>query len=169
MKFAYCVKVILLEEVGLEYTINDHKGKWSKIKWLNKEGWVFGGFLSNKIITVLPERIKGEWLSLEYENNEYLIIPGCAVAFNNNNNELQYMTYMRGWGGYKIIEILEKENEIKIIYNYGSQKKTIIITFIDDDKIHLDTGNESYGGLYLKSEKSAGYKYLHFHEDDPVG
>ncbi len=39
-------KVELLEETGEAVTISGATGKWSKVKWKDKTGWVFGGFLT---------------------------------------------------------------------------------------------------------------------------
>ena len=39
-------KVELLETTGDEMTISGATGKWSKVKWKEKSGWVFGGFLA---------------------------------------------------------------------------------------------------------------------------
>jgi SH3-like domain-containing protein len=41
--------VELLEESGEMVTISGATGKWSKVKWNNITGWVFGGFLSTDV------------------------------------------------------------------------------------------------------------------------
>ncbi len=41
--------VELLEESGERITISGATGKWSKVSWKNKTGWVFGGFLSTDL------------------------------------------------------------------------------------------------------------------------
>ncbi len=41
--------VELLEETGEMITISGITGKWSKVKWKNRTGWVFGGFLSTDV------------------------------------------------------------------------------------------------------------------------
>lgn len=41
-------EIVFIEEIGEEVSIDDAVGKWSKVKWNNKEGWVFGGFLNNE-------------------------------------------------------------------------------------------------------------------------
>jgi len=41
-------KVELLEVTGDEVTISGATGKWSKVRWKYKSGWVFGGFLTAK-------------------------------------------------------------------------------------------------------------------------
>lgn len=42
----YGEQVILLEERGAVVEIAGAKGHWSRVRWKNREGWVFGGFLS---------------------------------------------------------------------------------------------------------------------------
>jgi hypothetical protein len=41
--------VELLEESGEMITISGVTGKWSRVKWKNRTGWVFGGFLSQDV------------------------------------------------------------------------------------------------------------------------
>jgi uncharacterized protein YgiM (DUF1202 family) len=42
----YGEQVLLVEETGNRITISGATGKWSKITWKGKTGWVFGGFLA---------------------------------------------------------------------------------------------------------------------------
>lgn len=39
-------KVIFLKEAEGEIIINNYIGKWSKVKWNDNQGWVFGGYLA---------------------------------------------------------------------------------------------------------------------------
>jgi uncharacterized protein YgiM (DUF1202 family) len=41
-------KVEMIEVTGEELTIAGTSGKWSRIRWRDKSGWVFGGFLTAK-------------------------------------------------------------------------------------------------------------------------
>ena len=41
----YLSQVIILEMNGPEETLHNVKSRWFKIKYMNKEGWVFGGFV----------------------------------------------------------------------------------------------------------------------------
>jgi SH3-like domain-containing protein len=43
----YTDQVKILEEKGVNITISGATGKWCKVEWKDKTGWVFGGFLSN--------------------------------------------------------------------------------------------------------------------------
>jgi hypothetical protein len=47
-------RVNLIKEAKDEITIGDKKGKWSFVQWKERKGWVFGGFLSEKV----PEKKK---------------------------------------------------------------------------------------------------------------
>jgi len=42
-------RVNLIREAKDEITLGDKKGKWSFVQWKDRKGWVFGGFLSEKI------------------------------------------------------------------------------------------------------------------------
>lgn len=42
----YGEQVILLEERGAVVEIAGANGRWSRVRWRDREGWVFGGFLS---------------------------------------------------------------------------------------------------------------------------
>lgn len=54
----YGERVDLLEETGNEMKIDGANGKWSKVKWLNKTGYAFGGFLSGNKPVALPAKPK---------------------------------------------------------------------------------------------------------------
>ena len=41
--------VQIIEETGKDMTISGVTGKWSKVVWGKKTGWVFGGFLSSSV------------------------------------------------------------------------------------------------------------------------
>ncbi len=58
----YNEEVILLEEKGDAIVISGATGKWSRVKWKDKTGWVFGGFLGKSKNNNLTESdIEGEW------------------------------------------------------------------------------------------------------------
>ncbi len=44
-------RVDLIEETGNSMTITGATGRWSKIKWKDKTGWGFGGYLSGAVKT----------------------------------------------------------------------------------------------------------------------
>ena len=45
----YKTKILLLEEKKETVTILKTPGKWTRVDWKGKKGWVFGGFLCKKI------------------------------------------------------------------------------------------------------------------------
>jgi len=62
----YNEEVIFLEETGDKFTISGVTGKWTKVKWEDKTGWVFGGFLSKTNPNLNSGKISendliGEW------------------------------------------------------------------------------------------------------------
>jgi hypothetical protein len=46
----YTEKVLVKNEIGDEITLSGKTGKWCRVAWKNKEGWVFGGFLAERPI-----------------------------------------------------------------------------------------------------------------------
>jgi hypothetical protein len=54
-------EVKLLEESGEEITISGAAGKWSKVEWNGKQGWVFGGFLSESKVTPAETEVADEY------------------------------------------------------------------------------------------------------------
>lgn len=71
--------VTLLEESGEEQTIAGATGRWSKVDWKGKVGWVFGGFLAKEFvmpqIDVIPHDVmellhRGEfWMEVPYDGS----------------------------------------------------------------------------------------------------
>lgn len=63
-------KVFVVKEAWDELTIDNRKGKWSKVIYKGKEGWIFGGFLtmekdaflspSHELIQAITDRNLGE-------------------------------------------------------------------------------------------------------------
>ncbi|EMY67807.1 SH3 domain-containing protein [Leptospira vanthielii] len=67
-------KVISIEEHGETINISNTNGKWTKIKYKENEGWVFGGFLnkednsnkkSNDVQIPIPSKLIGDYKSFE--------------------------------------------------------------------------------------------------------
>lgn len=51
-------KVLLLSEEENYVKLAGRKGKWSKVSWFGREGWVFGGFLSSEDVTPEDQQTK---------------------------------------------------------------------------------------------------------------
>ena len=51
-------EVLLISEEENYVVLAGRKGRWSKISWFGPDGWVFGGFLSNKDVTQEDQQAK---------------------------------------------------------------------------------------------------------------
>ena len=51
----YRQEVQKLEEKPESFTIDKTEGKWTKVTWKDKQGWVFGGFLSSPSVATQTE------------------------------------------------------------------------------------------------------------------
>ncbi len=72
-------EISFLEEQGREMTIGGAKGKWTKVSWQGREGWVFGGFLSTSppggsAASLLPA---GEWWMLTTHKGKDVVFRPC--------------------------------------------------------------------------------------------
>jgi hypothetical protein len=70
----YKQKVQIIKEKRKSQTIAGRTGKWTKVKWKTKSGWVFGGFLKigkskDKTKINLPKKFIGIWECGEYSYN----------------------------------------------------------------------------------------------------
>jgi hypothetical protein len=93
----YGEKVILLHEQDKEEEIDGIMGRWSRIRWQDKEGWVFGGFLQKDEI-VRPNAEKPQvQLSGRYDlvEDEYR---SQYIDFKNNNTCIFIFNFCQGFG-----------------------------------------------------------------------
>jgi hypothetical protein len=102
----YAEKVQLLEEEREAVTIGGVKGKWGKVSWNKKEGWVFGGFLSEEEVIALPEL------------SERFVWKGQRI---NNPNYYSIFYPKEGWKGhitniesYRRIDLTNGDTHIEI-------------------------------------------------------
>ncbi|MBN1798721.1 MAG: SH3 domain-containing protein [Spirochaetales bacterium] len=103
----YAEKVMLLYEEEQIETIDNTKGKWSKIRWQEKEGWVFGGFLQKEEITITETEEPKMKLSGRYDliddpyHTQY-------IDFKNDTTCIYILNFCQGFGAetgtYKIEE-----------------------------------------------------------------
>jgi hypothetical protein len=121
----YAEKVMLLYEEDKLETIDGIAGKWSKIRWQEKEGWVFGGFLQKEEIKIINSSKPKVQLMGRYDlvddpyHSQY-------IDFKNDNTCIYILNYCQGFGEvagtYKIeddyVLISEIELKCKILSPY---------------------------------------------------
>ncbi len=71
----YGEQVLLIEETGKLIAISGVTGKWSKIKWKGKMGWVFGAYLTGNKITGETSDNSGQSIDIDswktFTNKKY--------------------------------------------------------------------------------------------------
>jgi hypothetical protein len=121
----YAEKVMLLYEEEQVETIDDITGKWSKIRWQDKEGWVFGGFLQKEEIVITDTAEPKMKLSGRYDlvddpyDTQY-------IDFKNDTSCIYILNFCQGFGAetstYKIeddfVLIHDIELKCKILSPY---------------------------------------------------
>jgi len=120
-------QVLLIEETGRLITISGATGRWSKIKWKGRIGWVFGAFLTNKYIkdhTGDTTIQSGGEITVE-KGTEIL-----RVAWGSGEGELGFypripegsMSFFVGFG--EEIYILDQLNSRVQVYQGGLYQRT---------------------------------------------
>ena len=109
-------KVQLLDEKGKKIKLAGTTGKWSKVKWNDKTGWAFGGFLSDKKVLTFPIKIKMYGCKLKLMKNGSVLLNGKSksihVGSQCENN------FLRGkWSR-------ENNGKLKINYIYNHHDDT---------------------------------------------
>jgi hypothetical protein len=127
-------KITFLEEQGDDITISDRKGKWSKVEWNGKTGWVFGGFLCMDISPEEAEVVEQHVLDIK-ELTGKTIINGEPAS-----------------GEYTTIEI--KKNRTIELYNSTTIDGTCKIT----GKYEV-TGNDGMVTLKVTGVKMTVSRY----------
>lgn len=155
-------KVLLLEESGNEISISNITGRWSKVKWNDKTGWVFGGFLST-VPVLKSDLLEGHFTKIAIDSS-----PeggeGCKALKKVNDDSV----YGSGGACDKEVLIIEDTTVAKNsrIYfkrqdNSGEDcsgtcpeldcKSTLVEIFecfIDGSEIMKIKENDTYTGLY---------------------
>lgn len=152
----YGEKVTLIEESGEEQTIFGTTGKWSRVKWNELDGWVFGGFLSKEL--PLEKLLVGEWEGNRYDNDDITkdvdgniaIVKLNLKANGTLNYELTGFYYSKRTGTWKIID----NKLLETSYNETSDKKPLLYTIVSltDNKLKLII-DDKYGKLELDLNK----------------
>ena len=84
-------EIELIEEDQNNITISGKTGKWSKIRYNNIEGWVFGGFLTNfdnTLITFYPSQFEKNSDAALMESTNILLCPNNKMVGFCNNAEI---------------------------------------------------------------------------------
>jgi hypothetical protein len=93
----YGEKVILLDEEDKVEEIDGTKGSWSRIRWQDKEGWVFGGFLQKE--EIMQDRSDEPKIKLlgryDLVDDEYR---SQYIDFKNNNTCIFIFNFCQGFG-----------------------------------------------------------------------
>jgi len=103
----YAEKIMLLYEEERIETIDNTTGKWSKIRWQEKEGWVFGGFLQKEEIVITDMAEPKMQLSGRYDlvDDPY---HAQYIDFKNDSTCIYILNFCQGFGEvagtYKIEE-----------------------------------------------------------------
>ena len=106
-------EVTIIEEKSEVLTIADATGKWTKIRFENSEGWVFGGFLLSKPLSktasrlsenCLPELKSGNSITFDYYdgliNHNYTInLRSSEAIINNDKSSEDVGTYDENFRG----------------------------------------------------------------------
>lgn len=155
-------KIEIIEEIEPIIEINSKKGKWSKVKYLQIEGWVFGGFLegTKKLsLDVIPDLFRGTWRSTGYgiDNPEDAIFINekIFICFHEFTDSDLY--------SYCIIDKFSYSESDKKLFidcksgnydlkNYIKDKKVwgTPVQFIENDKISLTINSK--GNLVLGNQ-----------------
>ncbi len=95
-------EVRINEESGDILTISGSKGRWTRVEYEDKSGWVFGGFLTGEQpdyrgVFPLMDEFAGLWIRLESRDNTYFIIksagreePYCYPVMEISYNHQHY-------------------------------------------------------------------------------
>jgi len=123
-------EVTLLEEKNDTVTIAGKTGKWSKITWKDKTGWVFGGFLKKDedyaTMPVVPilDRIKGMQFGFVLNDDER----ADEIEITIDNDGFNGSCYLHGSGDAKFsgtYKSSEKGGTLTLILN-GTLKGSYI-------------------------------------------
>lgn len=152
--------VILLEETGENVSISGETGRWSKIEWRGKTGWVFGGFISNdnpKIFEAMFFLDYDTQLCLRYKPTKIIINSSQSNVFNPKEESIIKNEYIYN-NSNKIIKYIKKydskvDNKIETYefeYNNKEQLKKINWVINCDDNSNKFFALISYENNLIK-------------------
>jgi uncharacterized protein YgiM (DUF1202 family) len=158
----YGDKVELLEEQGEFLTIQGRGGKWSKVKWADKTGWVFGGFLSEKKVEKAQINFIGGWEPQDIGEAFYFFDDHRCGYDKIGTEGGGSGTYSYDPQTGTVVMQLEGADMEGGTYNFS---KTIRINWVDKTKINItsfhDDGRDFTATLYkITPEKFEEYKIM---------
>ena len=146
-------EVILLEEIGKKITISERTGRWSKVKWKDKTGWVFGGFLTkndpykNKKIT----SIMGKYMLMKDPYKEQYI------EFFKDGKCRAKKNFCEGFavisGGYMI-----ENNSVLIVLKDGNTDLELVLNIISKKELEFVSGAGMFTCFNFSDEDGARLK-----------
>ncbi len=189
----YNSKVIILEEKGEELTIAGKKGKWTKVKSREAEGWVFGGFLAHSMETGFEEKAEKLYNTLKENKSlgSFMSNNGVKLVYHADNRcdgstdgeiksvkpemidkdlDLDLVNDGQGWmeecAENKITKFTRKFNLRKEAMEWMSYSNP---PYYDEGKSTLSISSEQYHLQFLFKEKDGDYKVyeIKFSDEDP--
>ena len=155
-------KLEIIEEKEPIIEINSKTGKWSKVKYLQSEGWVFGGFLetTKKIrLNVIPDLFRGTWKStgfgIDNPEDAIFINEKIFICFHEFTDSDLYSYCIIDKFSYsesdKKLSIECKSGDYNL-KNYIKDKKVwgTPVQFNENDKINLTINSK--GNLVLGNQ-----------------
>ncbi|RPJ06148.1 MAG: SH3 domain-containing protein, partial [Spirochaetaceae bacterium] len=171
-------EVTLMSETGTEMEIDGARGKWSRISWQEKNGWVFGGFLSEKklllIYGILNNATSLDCSKLEQQTGDFFeyFDPGKLPVYDNGMNatilaRTKLFTNIRRSEGVTLskgeeilvdvtdVTVMKHRESDKIYFFYGARNKDGKKGYVNS----LDWGWECQNNTDL-DEQSIGHNFF---------
>ena len=144
--------VIVWEEMGEVLNISGKSGKWTRVKFNDHEGWVFGGFLSDRQSLENTARLNPCLTSLENFKNGCMGTScmddlSCGEAHFFKNGGTYYFEYCEG--GLKGTWTLE-EDKIMVNIPAKSYSPYECVGDIDEEKCRNEL-EEKYRGTSIET------------------
>jgi hypothetical protein len=160
-------RVSVLEYREPVMQISGRKGRWTRITWNGKTGWVFGGFLIAKeegYPARLPEDFPDHWIRLTEKEGKYVRYRYCMAGipsinlFRENDNLRMTIFYGQESVEFRVTEIEDIPGGYRFSIESEYTPSLTSMTFrYSGNARHLGTWRQGDGhaGLYV-AEKSKG-------------
>lgn len=158
----YRSRVTLLKELEEELTISEATGRWSRVKWKEYEGWVFGGFLTKAQLPMEAVLTKIDKMDIIFENR---------VVFytkDESGDENSYTIYSCNDTGEDLKEVYSFSEKFNIRISLFNKAYGIIkITKVDNNwpdsyyyyDLFIDLNGKVVGKVEHDSSKSDRLAY----------